>query len=191
MEIRYIGKTCQPTRRFREHQQAARRGRKNHRERWIGSLLDQGLAPEMIVLERLRPDADWETMERWWIAVGLWQGWRLTNGTDGGDCGPSNKGRPKSQSHREKIGVAHRGKKLSPEHIEKVASRHRGCKRPADSVRRMRITQSIDVRIAERILELYQSGVSCRRIAPMVGVSYGTAYRYAHQRHLAAETITA
>ncbi len=62
--------------------------RNNPRCQWIQELLDEGKAPIMFILERVRPARDWPLRERHWIAEGRRLGWPLTNVSDGGDGGP-------------------------------------------------------------------------------------------------------
>lgn len=87
-EIRYIGKTKNGLeRRLKGHLSGARTLRYDHHAaRWIRTLLREGLAPEIVLLEE--SDGDWVQAEIWWIAKGRELGWPLTNSTIGGDGAP-------------------------------------------------------------------------------------------------------
>ena len=119
-EIRYIGKTTQPKERL---QNQCNDKSVTWRTNWIQSVLKRGERPELVILETLSDDSDWQTVEKEWIARGRKAGWRLTNCTDGGDgvvnlTGPSKdrllrtwRGRKHTEETKRKIGQASRGRK--------------------------------------------------------------------------------
>lgn len=125
--IRYIGATSEPDRRLLGHIQESKRS-DTYKSRWIRTLTKLGLAPAMEIVEEVVGD-DWGERERWWIAHGKSEGWRLTNATDGGDGVPGYvytdevrkrmfdrlRGRPVSEETRRKIGAANKGRARSPE----------------------------------------------------------------------------
>lgn len=80
--IRYVGITIKsaPERRLTEHVRNARKGVGTHVYCWIRQLLQLDLKPEFVVLEQ----TDDPDCERYWIIELRAQGYRLTNGTDGG-----------------------------------------------------------------------------------------------------------
>lgn len=80
-EIRYVGKSSDPHRRFDEH--VKREGYNRHKQNWIRQLERLGLAPELVVLEEC--NGDWQERERFWIAYGFSEGWPLTNIGSGGE----------------------------------------------------------------------------------------------------------
>ncbi len=91
-ECRYIGETTQPLKdRLRVHNGDARRGVKSKRCNWIKSVVARGASVEMRVFETHQAidkrtlKAKLHEREIIWIAEGRRQGWRLTNGTNGGD----------------------------------------------------------------------------------------------------------
>lgn len=107
MNIRYVGKSINPTRRYLSHLSRARTtASKAHVHTWIKSLLNKNRKPDFIILEEIPPDQSWQTAEIKWIKHYKDLGYDLTNATPGGDSGGSGKGRL--------------GKKNSPEHIEKT-----------------------------------------------------------------------
>ncbi len=87
-EIRYIGKTNNPTARLISHIVSARKGDKNHwAAKWIRKVLRNGLKPVLEILEELDESENWEEYERFYIENGEYFGWRLTNSTPGGEGG--------------------------------------------------------------------------------------------------------
>lgn len=81
-EIRYVGVTENPKARYGHHCRLSENiGKRAHRARWICSLLELGLKPEMVLLERAD---DWDEAERRWIRNLRAIGCHLVNGNDGG-----------------------------------------------------------------------------------------------------------
>ena len=80
-QLRYVGKSHNPTKRKRGHLKDPAR---THKACWIRSLLKEDLAPEVIILEEVHR-ASWEDAEKWWIAYFRSIGADLTNATSGGE----------------------------------------------------------------------------------------------------------
>ena len=72
----YVGKTCQSDIRFRQHLRGGENGKKDN---WLDSLTDEGLIPEMEILEVVEVNADEHERESFWITFGLAMKWPLTN----------------------------------------------------------------------------------------------------------------
>lgn len=83
-DIRYIGKAIDPERRLRKHILDAR-SPKNYNQRWISSLLRNGLSPSVRILCEVPPDIDWRDVEKSYIAHGRSSGLCLTNTSEGGE----------------------------------------------------------------------------------------------------------
>lgn len=83
-EVRYVGKSNDPARRFHDH--CSLDGSNPHKDAWLRSVLHRGRLPYMRVIEECYQDA-WQERERFWIAHYRAAG-RLTNILDGGDGGP-------------------------------------------------------------------------------------------------------
>lgn len=83
-DLRYIGKSVDPEGRLRRHLDAARKP-KNYNQRWIASLIRQGLKPVMSVLLEIEEGEDWAEVERAMIAEAKARGLRLTNTAIGGE----------------------------------------------------------------------------------------------------------
>jgi hypothetical protein len=85
-EIRYIGQSNQPERRFGLHLFAAQhRYYKHHACRWLQLLKDRNLEPTLEVLCRVPDGDDWRDYERRYIALARASGFKLTNQTIGGE----------------------------------------------------------------------------------------------------------
>lgn len=104
--VRYIGFSKDPTWRLSTHIEESRCPSNSYKCRWIRSLLLQGLKPSMRILEEGK-GLNWQASERYWIKFYREEvGADLTNATDGGDLGHSNrkyKGRKLSKARRQKI----------------------------------------------------------------------------------------
>jgi hypothetical protein len=136
-EVRYIGKSVNPEQRYTVHLAYARKGTQTYACRWIKGLLNEGLAPQLNILESDISTDRIDEREIWWIAEGARLGWRLTNMTEGGDGGAykypesaakisaANKGKrkpPRSEEHRRNQSLSHMGKTLSPESRAKLSA---------------------------------------------------------------------
>lgn len=85
-EIRYIGKSTNPSARLRSHISRAKSGEtKHYAANWIRSLLSQGQTPSVEVILEIPEGEPWEPYEIRMIAEFKAQGHRLTNSTGGGD----------------------------------------------------------------------------------------------------------
>lgn len=110
----YVGKSDNPKKRFREHLKDSRR--KSYCTNWIFSLAERGLSPVLEIIDEV-PFEHWAQLEVAYIEFFLEQGYELTNGTPGGDCGPI------------LFGEAHPsfGKKLSSEQLLKITGKNHHC----------------------------------------------------------------
>jgi group I intron endonuclease len=99
-EIRYIGKTINPSQRLCAH---IRSGYKkgNHKECWIYGLLEKNLKPKMHIIEECLNDT-WTEREKYYIRTTP----NLTNHTEGGDS-PS--GHKMSDATKKKMSECRRG----------------------------------------------------------------------------------
>lgn len=87
MEIRYVGKSsCGLTRPKTHCCPSLLKKAKTHVRNWIVSLLEKGLRPNIVVLQRVTTEHEANDAERFWISIGREAlGTRLTNHTAGGD----------------------------------------------------------------------------------------------------------
>lgn len=190
--IRYIGKSTRPRGRLSDH---CNERSPCHRTHWIQSLLAQGKRPLLIVLERLAADADWQAVERQWIAFGREQGWPLVNGTDGGDgvCGLSPEARERiatawiGRRHRAeslaKIGRASRGRRHTAEHKARMSQKMQG--REITPTHRRNLSLAVqkisDEQVAE-IRERLAAGELIKDLAAEFGVCADTISDVKHRR---------
>lgn len=113
-QVRYVGKSNNPQVRLYRHFKEKGHTYKN---RWLQSLRERGLTPEIRILEEA-PVSQWQERERYWIAFYREQGLDLANGTDGGD---GVHGMRHTDEAKAKIGAASKGNqhgkgyKLTPE----------------------------------------------------------------------------
>ena len=64
-QVRYVGKTITPKRRYRQHLCCAKQFI-SHSQRWIQGLLDRDLKPVMQIIETTTR-SQWRERERYWI----------------------------------------------------------------------------------------------------------------------------
>lgn len=87
-EVRYVGLVLgdkDPKERRREHLAEALRGTRGHKNNWIRKCIAEGIPPEVETLEADVPEDQLGEHERGWIRYGHEIGWKLTNGTAGGE----------------------------------------------------------------------------------------------------------
>lgn len=151
--VRYIGKTVNLTRRFRDHVRESHKS-KTYLGNWLKSVLGMGKVPNMVVLCETSEDLGSQEEIRY-ITAARAIGIRLTNATDGGEgmLNPSpetrarmglahrgnkyNLGRKLSLEHRAKISAAGVGRKRSAESQERINAANRGRRRSAEARARM------------------------------------------------------
>lgn len=99
--VRYVGKTNFPERRLKEHISDTE---SNYRTKWIRFLKVQSLKPIFEVIDEVS-ESEWEFWEQHYISLFKSWGYKLTNGTPGGDgIGKGTKLQiPRSKKHLEKI----------------------------------------------------------------------------------------
>lgn len=82
-EVRYVGKTKNPTQRFYNHCNKLH-NENTHKRNWISSLKKQGLKPTMTVLDEV-DELEWKYWEKYWIEQFRQWGFALVNHTAGGE----------------------------------------------------------------------------------------------------------
>ena len=125
-QVRYIGQTVQPKKRLYMHLHDAKKRPRRHLCHWINQLLSLGLRPELRVLQECLPGM-LDTCEQEWIAKGRAKGWRLCNGTDGGEAGCTWTTEAKeaaSQKTRQLYGDADYRQRIT-EHLRRVSAARR------------------------------------------------------------------
>jgi len=98
--VRYVGKSVNPDQRYRKHISEAKKLKaNNHKINWVKSLLSQNLKPKMVVIDST--DSDWIWLEEYWISQFITWGFKLVNGTNGGENPPSYKNKTHSDEYKE------------------------------------------------------------------------------------------
>jgi len=104
-EVRYVGKTINIKRRYKQHLYDKRN---SHKACWVKSLNNTGLRPVMTIIEECT-QVNWVERERYWIS----QFTNLTNHLDGGGIDYV---RTTKEETRKKISLIHKDKPLSETH---------------------------------------------------------------------------
>ena len=184
-ELRYVGKSDKPRQRLAGQLNEARG---THRCNWIQQLKRAGLRPLQVILDASPPGPGWEVVERAYIAGARVAGYRLTNGTDGGEGVPG-----LSPEVRERMRQAKIGSKASPETRAKMSAAKKGRTYHSEEWRR-RVSAAATGRIVgprqremtrqrmqkltpDEVREIRRrlaTGESQRAIAPAFNVSVGT-----------------
>lgn len=134
--IRYVGKTKKDMRvRLREHIYLSKKEIKRPINLWIKKLLDNGITPEIVELEKTN-DTEWCDREIYWVSYYRKEN-NLLNLSDGGgsnlNYSPSEETRKKiSEGNKGKIGYW-RGKKMTEEHKLKIRIGGLGKKRSEET----------------------------------------------------------
>lgn len=129
-EVRYVGKTVDPSTRMRNHTSHARKY-KFYAAQWIASLLDAGTKPTMHVVDSGFGSGAAEAEIRWiehYRSIGA----KLTNTAPGGAGSPPG-GRVSDETKR-KISESNRGRVLSAETRARIAASKRGVKQSAETI---------------------------------------------------------
>ena len=129
-EVRYVGKSINPKRRYKEH---LNKMTNTHKSAWIKSLLKIGKEPKIEIIEECSGD-NWSDREKYWISF---YG-NLTNLTEGGEDGSHseetiqklrllnsgvnnpNYGKRASKDLRDKLSEIQSGKSLTETHKGKI-----------------------------------------------------------------------
>jgi len=117
--VRYVGKSWTIRKRLTQHLSAARtRAKKGHVYSWLRSLLREGVAPALTILETVSAGGPWQEREKHWIQYFRQSGVPLTNLTDGGDgthgLHSPLRGIPLSDLHRQHVREGRRNGTASP-----------------------------------------------------------------------------
>ncbi|WP_300571212.1 GIY-YIG nuclease family protein [Flavobacterium sp.] len=113
-EVRYVGKTINIKRRYKQHLYDKRN---THKCNWVQSLRKDKLKPILTIIEEC--ESNWQDREKYWIT----QYDNLTNFSDGGG---SDYMRVTSEETKEKIRQANLGKAKSDEHKQKIGATNKG-----------------------------------------------------------------
>ena len=98
-QIRYIGKSNNPDKRFKKHLSESKKSR-THKEKWINSLLSNNSRPIMAILDVVSI-SEWGFWEEFWISQLKSWGFKLTNATNGGEGGDGFRGKSHTKETKE------------------------------------------------------------------------------------------
>ena len=118
-EVRYVGKTYNPEKRYKQHIYKSKIG-KTHRDFWIQKLIKIGQKPIINVIEECNEE-NWMVREQYYISMYD----NLTNLTNGGE---GTHGYTPSKETIEKIKLSNTGKKRSDEFKKAAGLRRLGAK---------------------------------------------------------------
>jgi len=122
--IRYIGKSNNPKKRFSNHLEDYKKLPKTYKKNWIKSLLKRGLKPILSIIDEVLQE-EWPFWEIHYISLYKSWGFKLTNSTDGGE-GTDNFNH--SEETKEKLRKFHIGKIHSEESKRKMSESRKGKK---------------------------------------------------------------
>lgn len=122
-EIRYVGKSNNPLKRYYKHIDESTKNVKTHKNNWIKKLLSENKKPILEIIDEVLIE-EWVFWETYWISqIKAW-GFNLVNNTYGGEGStfgnqtsfkkgtiPWNKGLPLSDETKEKLRIVNLGKK--------------------------------------------------------------------------------
>ncbi len=132
-QIKYIGKTIDIKRRFKEHLQPSYLKANTYKNNWIKKILVEGLQPIFEVVEECFED-EWEERERFWISYYRDLGFNLTNMCSGGEGGHgaarSEKFKLNLSKKRNGKNNPYYGKKHTKEIIEKISQHSKDRNNP-------------------------------------------------------------
>lgn len=98
--VRYIGKSNNVKHRFNSH--VSELTKRTNKTNWIKSLLKLNLKPDIFIVDEVDIN-EWQFWEIHYISLFKYYGFKLTNSTIGGECGPSLKGVRRSDEVKRKI----------------------------------------------------------------------------------------
>ena len=132
-DIRYVGKTNNPTARLWDHRHVSHR--ESYCDNWKREMAAEGVCCEMAILEKALSPEQANEREQWWIAHGRENHWPLTNLSDGGN-GPSNR-KPTGET-RFRMGAGNRGKHITEKHKAAISASKIGVPRSGETKAKLR-----------------------------------------------------
>ncbi len=130
--VRYVGKSDNPDLRMKMHFRDLNNTKK---ESWIKSLLKLNLSPVLDIVDEV-PVSDWVFWEMHYISLFKYFGFKLTNGTVGGDGGRVLNIKPISEELRNKFREIARNRTV--DHINKIRKSKIGKKPSVETLEKLR-----------------------------------------------------
>lgn len=179
-EIRYVGKTDYPGRRYKHHLNS--RLNNTYKEQWIFGLKKKGLIPKFEILDIVEK-SEWVYWEQYWICQIKQWGFRLTNigiGGEGGNCTPETR---KKISDSKKGSQSRLGSKWTEEQRITIIGKLKGRKQSESQIlkRSEKNFKFIDMDI---LISEYYKGLSFREIGEIMNLSESKIYRTLRDNNL-------
>jgi len=179
-EVRYIGKSDSPRKRFRDHLLDDTQTHKTH---WIQSILSRGLKPKLKIIDEVNAQ-EWPAIEAAYIQFFEESGARLVNSSPGGEhvvhtkevcakISASKIGWSPSQAQRDTQSASMTGRTLAPEYVFHA----RECRIQKDDEK------------YQKMLSLRKEGKTIQEIADFFGMLHGSVTGFLERRNrLALDT---
>jgi hypothetical protein len=149
-EIRYIGKTNTPRKRYYSHLNESKIGkRKSHKISWIRKLLSLNQKPVMKIIDEV-DSAEWKFWEAHYINLYKCNG-NLTNLTEGGQGG---NGYSHTEESKQRMSKSKKGRKLSDDQKLKLSEgqKKKHAETPSYNRNGNNIKKNIDKDLSSRII---------------------------------------
>jgi hypothetical protein len=151
-EIRYIGKSGNHAKRFREHLRTWRghgQHKRTHLFHWLRSLHRKRIKPKFAIIQECLPGM-MNAVEQEWIAKGRAMGWKLCNSTSGGDAGMTF-----NEDTKAKLSAISKAKWNDPVYRANHAANPGGCKSvPPEERAKREATRERNLAIHARNMEI-------------------------------------
>lgn len=173
-DVRYVGKTNNPSVRLRDHCKCREQ---YHKDRWIRSLLAHRLKPGMVILSRIDDESDWQFWEKFWINIFKPQ---LTNLAPGGEGG-GRLGAHLSAETKAKISASKMGRPIGPFSDEtrrrmSLARMGKGHRHTDESKKKMSLARTGTKRSSETRARMRQAQIG-KRLSLETRIKIGIASR--------------
>ncbi len=189
---KYVGQTGNTSERYSNHIVPSQLRKKSLKNNWVKSLFGIGLKPVLVIIEECASETTCKKREIYWISYFRSKGYRLTNGTDGGDGTP---GHRVSKAHKEKLKALYTGRRMGAEFSAKMSYVMRGNKNGTGNKARTGMEPANKIKlgpeIESKIVADYVSGNSPQRtLATEFMVSRHAIKRILEEHGVVCSTIT-
>ena len=181
-KIRYVGKTNNIDKRYKQHINLNNIRNNTHRDNWIKKLIKNNLYPIMEILDVV-PNNNWPYWEIFWIAqIKLW-GFELTNigiGGEGGNCTEETKKKIslKNKGNKYRLGTKH-----TPQQLLNISNSLIGIKQSSETINKRAISNFKDIDII-KLKEEYDKMLTYAELGLLFNLSASKIYRTLKQNNL-------
>lgn len=175
-EIRYIGKTQNINRRYKQHINLNNIKTHTHRDNWIKKLINNNLYPIIEVLDEV-PEDNWQFWEIHWIAlIKSWE-FNLTNIGFGGEGGIRCSEETKKKISLKNTGNKYRlGKTFTPQQLLNISNSLIGHKQRQETIDRRAISNFKDINVI-KLKEEYDKKLTYAKLGEIFNLSASKIYR--------------